>query len=524
MRRIFIVLILLLTASTAWATERHVNNAITCSDSNSGTSPASPKCTIQSAIGAMVAGDTTTVHAGTYSDTGLNLNGRIINIAVRNKAGGSASVRYTIHTANDGPVILSGVANSQHAALYLENSPGVTFDGFTITGFNPSGIPDARPAVVYCTGSNNEKITNLTISGSTQLGGEFTEITVIRSYDGEVSHNTITTVNKIGISYEGPTSISTGNVAINRIDTGSVFDNHITQTRDVFTSVTGIFVMRVNSTLIYQNSFINTDPNKNTNAQSRGMYLRDTQGIIIRENVFSNYLWGIDIHDASDSDNGCGGGACQPARLDPNGVPTWNENETATLNNNVFNGLDPNNTKFSSGVGVRVADALQSCDGCIFKNLIIKGYAKAFDLRSGNPSLYPSTSIVDRNLFFQNNIGNTITDATITNSTTGDPAFVGSGATPSPFFNLTVASPARNIGDNAYCPWSPGDGQCDAGAYEFAATVTRPGSIIISSFDMLPRSTIGVLSFDTGNLLPGHAALYRLTAHDIENFSTPIGW
>lgn len=528
-RRIAVAAAFLLLVSAAWATERHVNNGIACNDANAGTDPNLPKCTIQAAVNPMAAGDITTVHAGTYTSTGLNLSGRIINVAVRNKAGGSAGSRYVIHTAGDGPVILSGVANGQNAALYLDASAFVTFDGFTITGFNPVGLPDSRPATVYCTGSVHPLITNLTISGSVQTNSEVAEITSLQCYDGVISNNIITTGNKIGISYDGPTGYT--GAAMNRVDTGIVQGNSVTNTRGVITAQApaGMFVIRVNNTVVKQNYLNITDPNIDVNNNPRGVYLRDSQSVVLQENVIRGYFRGMEIHDANASE-ACGG--CTSGRLDPNGVSTHNEFEQHIIKNNTFFGYDPNSAQYVNTRGIQHVGGLASCDDCILKNNIFASYRQALNMPNNSPATYPGTTTVDANLYYLNGTANNVGDGTETNAHTGNPVFVASGSAPSPYFNLTTSSPARDIGDNAYCPWTPSDGQCDAGAYEFiggSSPSGRPGSIIIS-FDIpsavLPQgsSPIGVISFVVGNIQPGHAVLYRLQASDVKTLLSSAAW
>ena len=152
-----------LATVAAAGTTYYVNKTVTCSDSNPGTNPAAPFCTIGKGATEAMAGDTVLVLAGTYAET--------VN-AVRS---GTAGNPITF-SATPG-VIVTGNGTATGSAFRVVAQNYIVIDGFTINNTKENGM--------YLSGSN------LTVSNNIVTNSAANGIYVVDSSSATISDNTI---------------------------------------------------------------------------------------------------------------------------------------------------------------------------------------------------------------------------------------------------------------------------------------------------------------------------------------------
>src|SRR6266516_411663 len=191
LRRLWIVILSLgglslglLPAATAAAGPYYVSPTPNCSNTGPG-SLTTPFCTINTATQKMVAGETTYVMAGTYTET------------VSFKNSGSAAAPITLQAYPGSTPVL---ANSSADAITISSKAYVIIDGLTIQ--TPTG------KCIYASGGGNHTVRNVTcsgagqpVSGQTKHGIQFNSTS-----GGTIAHNTSYNNTDAGIAVTGTAS------------------------------------------------------------------------------------------------------------------------------------------------------------------------------------------------------------------------------------------------------------------------------------------------------------------------------
>ena len=116
-----------------------------CSDTNLGTSPTLPFCTITKGASVVAAGETVSVLAGTYAET----------VTVPTSGSASSPINFSAGAG----VVVTGIDNPNGGSAFrISNKSYIIVDGFTITGTADHGI--------YVSGSNHITISNNHVSYS----------------------------------------------------------------------------------------------------------------------------------------------------------------------------------------------------------------------------------------------------------------------------------------------------------------------------------------------------------------------
>jgi parallel beta-helix repeat protein len=212
----------------------YVNNTISCSDSNTGFTPAQPFCTIGKGADVASAGNTVRVMAGTYAEK------------VVPPYPGSIGNPITFSAAPG--VTVTGDGSPSGSAFRLSNTSYITIDGFTITGTKDYGI--------YVYTSNHITISNnhVTLSGSPVLDSERAGIYFYSTSDSTISGN-IT-------DHNSSHGIQLSNLCSNVTVSNNVsFANATVYMRDA----TGISVFSnsFNNTIIHNITYANEDTGLN---------------------------------------------------------------------------------------------------------------------------------------------------------------------------------------------------------------------------------------------------------------------
>ncbi|MBI4176283.1 MAG: hypothetical protein HY518_03695, partial [Candidatus Aenigmarchaeota archaeon] len=502
MSRITLLVVLSLSlvfqAGIASARDWHVDDTGTDPASGCGgaTDLGSAYRTIQKAVDCMQPGDTVLVHNGVYGGWGAcrpsNPSacignpqiGALVHLVGMRKTGSSASSRFTIKAAPGEKPVLDAVSVPSEpldTAFFVDNTQFVTIDGFTIRRFSATSqisVPAARKCygtIVFSQGSADGQILNNNIS---QTDPAFTadvdaaDIVLCNTPARiRVNRNIITTQLRAAIYYSGPSGAAL-------TTNGEISDNYIEQTLDVGNPkglLRSVGAVRNNGVRFMNNYIVNTAQNKSD--QSVAIYIRDNSDIEIKGNVFSGYGTGMIVQDE----------CCEP------GVSPVNEEERHIISNNIFHGTKAAGNTY----GMNNDGPAGSCDGCRFYNNIFMNFAKGIEILRPGTDPWPSFTAIGNNIMYNVSQPNVTSTDTIVEPTNGFNAALpiqNSGApkpaalswlartigmsTPStPYyelFNTPSPSQAINFGSNAYCPWTPNDGQCDTGAYEFSGAAGLP--------------------------------------------------
>ncbi|MEK7583658.1 MAG: DNRLRE domain-containing protein, partial [Patescibacteria group bacterium] len=418
-----------------------------CNGGTNAASSSAPNCAfrmIQKGINTMSAGNTVLVHAGTYGGPGTTFSSDNLNVLglINGKSGGSASNRYTIASAPGETVLLDGNASGTlDTAFFIYNTTNVTIEGFQITDFTGR----VRGTLHIEGNSNDIEIQNNTFSNSTDSAGEV-------HMNGwammKIRSNVITTNAAIAIFSSGPS----GGVAATNSE---VSNNTILQTKDANNAqgnLRSLFIVRNSGVKILNNYIASIDAAKDPDSTS--MYIRDNTDVQVKGNVVSGYLQEIIFQDSGPADGVTGNDG-------------QNQEEKHIIVNNVFDGTGVPGDQVTSMFGSE-----KSCDGCVFANNILMNFDTGWRVDNNAPSAFPSSTLITKNVYYNVTrhflLASDITE--IGNITSTSLPVTANGSKPTPYFSLASGSLAINSGDNTYCAWTPSDGQCDIGAYEFTGT------------------------------------------------------
>jgi len=471
---------LLMASSPAFAATYHV--ATTGNDTTGDGSSGTPWATPMKCADTMVAGDTCLIHTGTYSTcaskawTDLTTYSAVFGL--NSRTGSSASVRFTIKGAGDGPVTLNGAAGCDYAFI-SSNTSFVTLggtgtnEGFTFgTGFD--GVGDQSGNVWFYDSPEGKALghTFQTNTGVT-CAGDSCDLGVISFWGGspavsnaEIAYNTINCANdqsqcvRIGTFGGGcsPSSCDAmgGSVHHNAITTVGAKRRLVIRSRNV-----GNFSVYAN--------YINMN-SVTSGSASASVQTRDN----ITWSIFNNYI----TQNGSGSDNW--------------GIHLFDEGAaTGPEAHKVYN-----NTIYGRGIAVYAA----GCGNCEIRNNLL--YGSATDLMVGvncinNPGsggAYGYNQMHNVSLF--NRWGSSTQtcaacggpgcDADSTNKYS-NPTIQAAGAFPAPFLQIQSSSNAINGGVfDADAPTVDYDGDArsnppDIGADEF---------VVSGGSDTTPPSTI----------------------------------